>query len=305
MRGTLGLLALLAWTASAALAGVSIQDLTLHDSVRDRDIPLKAYVPEGKGPFPVIVFSHGAGGSKDGYGYLGSYWAVHGYVSLHPTHLGSDSSQLKKHRPLHNLLAIKKMVQTEANFEDRPADILYVTRHLDDVETAVPALKGKLDATRLGIAGHSFGAYTTLASAGAKVTLDGKDHDYSVPNAKAFIALSPQGPGKAGFSEGSYAAISRPVLVITGTKDSGLDRSPWTDRKKAYDGMSPGGKALAVFDGGTHMDFARGGSKQSDAIQATVQALSLLWWDAKLKGDAEAEEKLKGFQAMGLGLEFK
>ncbi len=291
--------------ASSAVAGIQTQDLTLHDNARNRDIPIKAYVPEGAGPFPVIVFSHGAGGSKDGYEYLGSYWAAHGYVSLHPTHVGSDTSLLKKHRVLYNLYAIKKMVTTEQNFENRPEDILYITSHLADVETAVPALKGKLDASRLGVAGHSFGAYTTLASAGAKITLDDKEHDYSDPEAKAFIALSPQGPGKAGFSDGSYAVITRPVLVITGTKDNGLDHSPWTDRKKAYDGMSPDGKALAVFDGGTHMDFARGGSKNSDAIQATVKQLSLLWWDAKLKGDAEAEKSLRAFQAEGLTLSFK
>ena len=46
-------------------------------------------------PCPVIIFSHGLGGSRDGYEYLGRHWASHGYVSVHSTHIGSDTSALK------------------------------------------------------------------------------------------------------------------------------------------------------------------------------------------------------------------
>ena len=55
-----------------------------HDAKRDRDVPVKIYYPKsGEGPFPVIVFSHGLGGSREGYAYLGDHWASHGYVSGH------------------------------------------------------------------------------------------------------------------------------------------------------------------------------------------------------------------------------
>jgi len=63
------------------------------DSARNRKVPVKIYYPEkGQGPFPVIVFSHGLGGSRDGYEYLGRHWASHGYVSVHLQHLGSDDA---------------------------------------------------------------------------------------------------------------------------------------------------------------------------------------------------------------------
>src|SRR5581483_4684895 len=66
------------------------------DAKRHRDVPVKIYYPKtGDGPFPVIVFSHGLGGSREGYEYLGNYWASHGYVSVHLQHLGSDDSVWK------------------------------------------------------------------------------------------------------------------------------------------------------------------------------------------------------------------
>ena len=67
-----------------------------HDKKRDRDVPVKIYYPKDvKGPVPLIIFSHGLGGSRDGYSYLGNEWASHGYVSAHVQHLGSDTAALK------------------------------------------------------------------------------------------------------------------------------------------------------------------------------------------------------------------
>jgi hypothetical protein len=39
---------------------------------------------------PLVVFSHGIGGSRQGYSYLGRHWASQGYASLHLQHVGSD-----------------------------------------------------------------------------------------------------------------------------------------------------------------------------------------------------------------------
>src|ERR1700722_18408724 len=64
-----------------------------RDAKRERTVPVKIYFPKtGEGPFPVIIFSHGLGGSREGYEYLGRYWASHGYVSVHLQHAGSDSA---------------------------------------------------------------------------------------------------------------------------------------------------------------------------------------------------------------------
>src|SRR3954467_12365816 len=62
------------------------------DTNRNRKVPAKIYYPKGDGPFPVIVFSHGLGGSREGYEYLGRHWASNGYVCVHLQHIGSDDS---------------------------------------------------------------------------------------------------------------------------------------------------------------------------------------------------------------------
>lgn len=68
-----------------------------NDSIRNRPVPVKIYYPRtGDGPFAVIIFSHGLGGSRAGYEYLGRQWASHGYVSVHLTHIGNDTSVLKQ-----------------------------------------------------------------------------------------------------------------------------------------------------------------------------------------------------------------
>src|SRR6266545_1952501 len=73
---------------------VKVADETLHDSTRNKDVPVRVYFPESRAGapaphdarFPIIVFSHGAGGSGNSYQNWGRHWASYGYVSIHPTH---------------------------------------------------------------------------------------------------------------------------------------------------------------------------------------------------------------------------
>jgi predicted dienelactone hydrolase len=272
-----------------------LSDLSLRDESRGRVIPLTVYYPMGQGhwPFPIILFSHGAGGSKDGYGYLGSYWAAHGYVVIHPTHLGSDASRLKKHRAFYNLRAIKKMMKAKANYINRPLDISFILDHLSDIETMDPALNGLFDVKRVGVAGHSFGAYTTLAVAGAVVSLPGeKSQLFNDPRPLAFIALSPQGDETGVFEGNAWAGIQRPFLVMSGTRDKGLSGQPSDWRLESYDGMPSGAnKNEIVIDGADHMSFAGAGfdGKVKDPLMNQyIQQATLTFWDAYLKADPTA-----------------
>jgi predicted dienelactone hydrolase len=65
----------------------------------DRAVPWKLYVPEAAtAPAPVVVWSHGLGGSRDGGEYLGRHLASHGYAAFHVQHAGSDIEVLLRGR---------------------------------------------------------------------------------------------------------------------------------------------------------------------------------------------------------------
>ncbi len=69
-------------------------DFDWRDTSRSREIPARLYWPTEVSPgrVPLIVFSHGMGGSRNGYTYLAARWAAHGIASLHVQHIGSDAS---------------------------------------------------------------------------------------------------------------------------------------------------------------------------------------------------------------------
>src|SRR5262245_52892801 len=72
---------------------VGVLRLEWKDAARNRPVPVKVYYPsELAQRFPVILFSHGLGGTRETYEYLGRQWASHGYVAVHLQHLGSDDA---------------------------------------------------------------------------------------------------------------------------------------------------------------------------------------------------------------------
>src|SRR5947208_3101794 len=86
--------------APAALAGGEpspvgvIPTTLLHDAQRNKDVDVSIEYPTRGGPFPVIVFSHGYGGSNRGYEPLVANWTSHGYVVIRPSH--ADSGALRE-----------------------------------------------------------------------------------------------------------------------------------------------------------------------------------------------------------------
>src|SRR6218665_3828498 len=78
-------------------AGVTTLTGEWKDTARGgRTIPWRAYLPvKSDKPVPVVIVSHGLGGSRDGMGYLGEALASHGVATIHIQHAGSDESVLK------------------------------------------------------------------------------------------------------------------------------------------------------------------------------------------------------------------
>jgi predicted dienelactone hydrolase len=261
-----------------------------HVADRDLDgLPVRVHYPAGAtNLLPVIVFSHGVGGSRLGYGYLGRFWASHGYVSIHPSHREQFQAQVYEvENPSPALrLAMNAAIADAANWEARPRDIARAIDGLGALEASIPALQGRLDPARIGVAGHSYGAYTTLLCAGARVQAGLEERDFTEPRASAFAALSPPGNGARGLSERSWRSLHRPLLCVSGTRDSGVQGEPPDWREDAHRGMPEGNKTLIVLDGAAHSTFA-GGQPRNPApapLLQDIEVATLWFWNRHLKG---------------------
>ena len=241
--------------ARSGLSVVQEADVTLTDSSRGRDVPVHVTFPEGAGPFPVIVFSHGAGGSGLTYGSLARFWATHGFAVLAPTH--ADSLAGKGKDP--TLDAVRETVNDAAQdpkgWENRARDLAFVCAATAAIEGRVPALKDKLDAARVGVGGHSYGAFSAQLLAGATVDLPkgARAKSFADPIPKAFLLLSPQGKGQQGLTEKSWAAVERPLMVVTGTLDKGVKGQDPSWRLDPYQLSPTGGKYAVFIEGASHL----------------------------------------------------
>ena len=71
------------YKADAGPHAVEALLLEVTDDARERSIPLKIYRPkEADGPLPVVLMSHGLGGTREGLSYLAEHWASHGYACV-------------------------------------------------------------------------------------------------------------------------------------------------------------------------------------------------------------------------------
>jgi len=140
-------------------------EATVHDSARNRDIPLLVYLPKSTSPAPVVLFSHGLGGSREGSRFLGEHWAGRGYVAVFVQHPGSDSSVLKSAGPRDWMRSLKEAASLR-NFVERTGDIPAVLNQLErwNTEKGHP-LAGRMDLKKIGMSGHSFGAIPPRPSA--------------------------------------------------------------------------------------------------------------------------------------------
>src|ERR1043165_3429743 len=121
---------------------------------------VRVYHPQASAaPCPVVIFSHGLAGSKEGYGFLGERWSRHGYVAIHPDHPGSDTAAFRGKRLAEIGPALKAATQDVAILAGRPALIRALIDALPQIQAKLPGLV--LDRERIGVAAHSFGAWTT------------------------------------------------------------------------------------------------------------------------------------------------
>jgi predicted dienelactone hydrolase len=289
----------------------SVQTIVFPDTVdssRARSVPIKVHLPEGPGPFPVVVFSHGAGGRWDANFAQAHHLASHGYVVLAVEHVGSNTAVLTRSFRLEANL--RAMTRDAGEVLGRPKDVSFALDQAEKWNKTLERLKGKLDLEHAGVLGHSFGAYAALAVAGMRPALDwltprvspgqGLGPDLRDPRVRCGVALSPQGPGEPFFIEASYASLRTPMLGISGDRDQQQEALP-ENRRRAFELWPPGDKYLVWLAHADHTAFSDSTgstarrmlpSNSREDAQPLVRAATLLFFNAYLKGDAEARKSL-------------
>jgi predicted dienelactone hydrolase len=283
------LLALSVLAAGVARAEPAVHDLDWFDESRQRAVPVRLYWPEGAARVPLVVFSHGIGGSRQGYSYLGAHFAANGMASLHLQHVGSDRS-LWTGNPL-TLLGKLSDAALEREALERVRDLSFALDQL----LAHEAFGARVDRKRIAAAGHSYGANTAMLAAGASVLRGGRPLALRDARVRAAVLLSAPPFYGEGDLKPILRSITLPTLHVTATED--IIRipgyySPASDRIAVFDAVGSPLKALAVFQGGSHSIFTNrigtGGVELNPRVKAATRELALSFLRRVFDGRDEA-----------------
>lgn len=292
------------------------RDRLVDSSRQDRSIKIKTYYPaEYNGPdLPVILWSHGLGGSVDGASFLSRFIASHGFIVIHTQHPGTDSG-LWEGKEGHPWDIIRNTHIPRSASLERFNDIPFVLNHLPRWLQDNPKIGDIADLNTLGISGHSFGAMTTEVMAGMLFPDENNTlKDYKERRFTAGILYSPvpmRHLSKAPATD-LYGNITLPLFHMTGTDDEfPIEGWDYTRRLEIYKNTPRSDRHLLITQNGDHMVYngSRGKLEENpkrEKHEEIIKIAALCYWEATLKNNITARDWLTsgGFEAY-LGQEGK
>lgn len=257
-------------------------------------LELRLTAPAHGEKLPIVLLSHGYGPSnyipsKDGYAPLVQFWAERGFVVIQPTHASSRVGGLPSD-------------STGAPFfwRERVGEIKAILDQLLEIERQAPAVAGRMDHSRIGAVGHSFGGHTVGLLLGAQV--DGED--FSDPRISTGVLLTT--PGRGGkdmtpesaarfpFFDVDFSTLSTRSVVVCGDMDNPhfTTRGPDWHADAFHD--APGAVAMLMMHGVGHglggiaaLDAKETETEAPDVLEAT-RRLTLAWLQTALDVDEGA-----------------
>ena len=253
-----------------------------------RDVDLAA------GTFPLVLFSHGNGGTRIQSFFFAAHLASHGFIVVSPDHHGNTFAD--------ELFGIVDPLSAI----NRPLDMSFLIDEFLSFN-AEPGnfFEGTIEPSRIGLSGHSFGGYTSFALAGGSFLL-GTFTDTRVK------AIFPQAPAATAFPEDFFSTITIPTLIVGGSID---ETTPFPGHQQYPFDNLPSGAAvvgLAQLTGAGHFTFSdfcevpreilafMGGFEEACEprhlpwrhAQDIVKYLSLSFFDGVLNDNSEALARL-------------
>ena len=171
---------------------------------------------------------------------------------------------------------------------------------------------GKINTKKIGMMGHSYGAYTTLVICGAQPILDylkpkvepgkGLAGDFSDERVTFGLAMSPQPTGGNYFGKESYKTINRPIVGISGSKDTWKtfdDKVMAAEKRWQFWKLLPKGNHYFLWlENADHLSFCDNSkawilpSKSRPDVQPISKAMMVLFSDYFLKDKQKARNNL-------------
>ena len=186
---------------------------TVYDVARGATVPSPTAVTaaptsiSGKGPFPLVVISHGSDASGVYYAGYAEMMASYGYIVAAPNHTGNsslDPEGVATSRP-QSLL-------------DRPRDLTaIITEMLDTSIEQTATLAANIDPNKIAVIGHSEVGSLPLPSLPAIRTISATIRQ--TQGSRRSLRLAP-GADPSDLTDAQLAAIKVPTMLIVGTNDN-------------------------------------------------------------------------------------
>lgn len=221
-----------------------------------------------------------------------------GYVAINVVH--TDSDRFILHRDITAVRDIRKYIHDTIRDPDTPhnrfLDIVFLIDSILGWNAEGP-LAGHIDAGRIGLCGHSFGAKTAMALIGERIGPSRRS--YRDERVKAAIIYSlgpsvqPEDPSDV------YQDIRIPVCFMGGSRDFSWDKpGPLEDRLRPYHWLDAPVRYKVVLKGADHLTFPGGRAEAGAATTRErrnhqfIRSVSEAFWDAHLRDDVYARQWL-------------
>ncbi|MBD2567461.1 alpha/beta hydrolase [Anabaena lutea] len=259
--------------------------IKFFDFNRNRLLLTDVYLPNVQHSASVIVISHGLGLDSSNFRYLANHLASQGFAVVVPNHPNPRQSLIKS--------KTSELVEP-GEFTDRPLDIKYILDQLETANQFDANFKGRLNLQQVGVFGQSFGGYTALALAGARInfeqlkkdctpaglrntwnmslmlqcqalelpTKSEKEYNLRDERVKAAIAVNPITSsifGQAGLNQ-----IQTPVMLVGSSEDTVAPTL--AEQILPFSWLTNPQKYLVLLLGGTHFSTIGNGNSGSQQV---------------------------------------